>query len=68
MNVGDAESSITQTVEGIKTINAAYQIGQKYNLDLPIIENAYKIITNELSPKEALDILLNRSLKKEIIL
>lgn len=68
MNVVDAEGSISQTVEGIKTIKAAYQIAQKYNLDLPIIENAYKIVTNELSPKEALDIILNRSLKKEIIL
>ena len=68
MNASDAESSISQTVEGIKTIHAAYQIGKKYNLDLPIIENAYLIVTNVLSPKEALSSILNRSLKKEIIL
>lgn len=68
MNPVDAEQSISQTVEGIKTIKAAYQIGKKYDLDLPIIENAYLIVTGELNPKEALDIILNRSLKKEIIL
>lgn len=68
MNAVDAEQSISQTVEGIKTIKAAYQIGKKYDLDLPIIENAYLIVTGELNPKEALDIILNRSLKKEIIL
>ena len=68
MNAMDAEGSITQTVEGIKTIHAAYQIGKKFNLDLPIIENAYLIVTNQLSPKEALDSILNRSLKKEVIL
>ena len=68
MNVADAEGSIIQTVEGIKTIHAAYQIGKKYDLDLPIIENAYLIVTNQLSPKDALDSILNRSLKKEIIL
>ena len=68
MNVADAEGSITQTVEGIKTIHAAYQIGKKYDLDLPIIENAYLIVTNQLSPKDALDSILNRSLKKEVIL
>ena len=68
MNVNDAEGSITQTVEGIKTIHAAYKICKEHNLDLPIIENAYLIVTNELSPKEALDSILNRSLKKEIIL
>lgn len=68
MNAVDAEQSISQTVEGIKTIKAAYEIGKKYNLDLPIIENAYLIVTGELNPKEALDTILNRSLKKEIIL
>ena len=68
MNAVDAEQSISQTVEGIKTIKAAFQIGKKYDLDLPIIENAYLIVTGELNPKEALDIILNRSLKKEIIL
>ena len=68
MNVSDAEGSITQTVEGIKTIHAAYKICKEHNLDLPIIENAYLIVTNQLSPKEALDSILNRSLKKEIIL
>ena len=68
MNVSDAEGSISQTVEGIKTIHAAYKICKEHNLDLPIIENAYLIVTNQLSPKEALDSILNRSLKKEIIL
>ena len=68
MNAVDAEKSISQTVEGIKTIKAAYEIGQKYNLDLPIIESAYLIVTNQFSPKEALDAILGRSLKKEIIL
>ena len=68
MNVSDAEGSISQTVEGIKTIHAAYKICKEHNLDLPIIENAYLIVTNQLSPKEALDSILNRSLKKEVIL
>ena len=68
MNALDAEQSISQTVEGIKTIKAAYEIGKNYNLDLPIIDNAYLIVTGQLSPKDALDIILNRSLKEEIIL
>ena len=68
MNALDAEQSISQTVEGIKTIKAAYEIGKNYNLDLPIIDNAYLIVTGQLSPKDALDIILNRSLNEEIIL
>lgn len=68
MSVEEALSSMTQTVEGIKTIKAAYNIGLKHNLDLPIINIAYEVVNGNLTAKEALYILLNRSLKEEIIL
>lgn len=68
MKIDDAINSISQTVEGIKTICAAYEIGKKYNLELPIINGAYNVVTNKISAKEALSKLLSRSLKEEIIL
>lgn len=68
MKVEDAVASIKQTVEGIKTIKAAYQIGIKYNLELPIIQVAYEVVCGEKSPKEALSELLGRSLKDERII
>lgn len=68
MSVAEALASMSQTVEGIKTIEAAYQIGKKYTLELPIITAAYQVIHNEVSAKTALMQLLSRSLKEEIII
>ena len=68
MSVNEALASMTQTVEGIKTIEAAYQIGLKYNLELPIISAAYQVIKNESTAKEALSNLLSRSLKEQVII
>ncbi|MDE7106430.1 MAG: NAD(P)-dependent glycerol-3-phosphate dehydrogenase [Anaeroplasmataceae bacterium] len=68
MSVTEALASMTQTVEGIKTIEAAYQIGLNHNLDLPIITAAYHVIQNESSAKDALSQLLKRTLKEEIII
>lgn len=68
MSVEEALASMEQTVEGIKTIKAAYQIGQKYNLELPMIYVAYEVIHGKVTAKEALNQLLSRSLKEEVIL
>ena len=68
MSVGDALATMKQTVEGLKTIEASYQIGQKYNLDLPLINNAYLVVKGELNANEVLSRIMSRSLKDENIL
>lgn len=65
MGVEEAVGSLEQSVEGIRAIVAGYEIGKKYNLDLPIISAAYKVVNGEYSAKEALQLLLGRSLKEE---
>lgn len=64
-SVATSLSNSKQTVEGIRTIEAAYQIGKKYDLYLPIMETAYKLIHDEINVSEAAKILLNRKLKSE---
>ena len=66
MDVNDAIGAITQSVEGVRAIEAGYEIGKKYNLDLPIINTAYMVVKNKISAKEALNKLLTRSLKSEM--
>ena len=63
--VSEAVGSLAQTVEGIRAIMAGYEIGKKYNLDLPIINTAYLVVKDKISAKEALTKLLSRSLKTE---
>ena len=65
MSVNEAVGSLTQSVEGIRAIIAGYEIGKKYNLELPIISTAYKVVNGECSAKEALTLLLGRKLKEE---
>ncbi|MBQ9124348.1 MAG: NAD(P)-dependent glycerol-3-phosphate dehydrogenase [Acholeplasmatales bacterium] len=65
MSIEEALASMNQSVEGLRAIEAGYEIGQKYKLDLPIITTAYKVIKGELSANEALHLLLSRSLKEE---
>ena len=65
MSVSDAEGEIVQSVEGIRAIQAGYEIGKKYNIDLPLINTAYQVVMGKISAKEALEELLKRSLKTE---
>lgn len=66
---GESVSSVLNNskmaVEGIRTIEAAYEIGVKYNLDLPIISVAYDFIFNNIPIESVVNILLARKLKSE---
>lgn len=66
MDVDDAIGAITQSVEGVRAIEAGYEIGKNHNLDLPIINTAYMVVKNKISAREALNKLLTRSLKSEM--
>lgn len=61
----EAINTSTQTVEGIRTIMAAHQIGLKYHLELPIIEASYLLVTGKITLKESQNLLLSRKLKEE---
>ena len=65
MSITEAQSSIVQSVEGIRAIIAGNDIAIKYNLELPLIQTAFKVVNGELDAEIALKSLLNRSLKEE---
>jgi len=64
-SIDEAIGSINQVVEGIRAIEAGYEIGLKYKLDLPIFNVAHKVINKEIEVTKALELLLNRDLKSE---
>ena len=73
LKIGEGQSvekvleNASQTVEGVRAIIACYEIGKKYNLNLPIIETAYSLVSGEISAKESVKLLLSRKLKSEYI-
>ncbi|MCR5349567.1 MAG: NAD(P)-dependent glycerol-3-phosphate dehydrogenase [Acholeplasmatales bacterium] len=65
MSIEEALGSSVQTVEGIRAIEAGYEIAVKNNLELPIICTAHELVAGKLTVKEALHKLMTRSLKNE---
>ena len=61
-----AIGEIGMVVEGIYTTEAAYDLSKKYQVEMPITEQIYKILHNEASAKEAVFNLMNRQKKHEI--
>ena len=55
----------TVVVEGVRVLQSAHQIAKKYNLYLPIIETAYKVLFEKLNVNEAIETILTAKLKKE---
>ncbi len=65
LSIEEAFKEVGQVVEGAKTVKAIKQLAEKHNVELPISEVVYQVIYENLSPKEAVKILMNRQPKKE---
>lgn len=65
MSAEAAVNNSVQTVEGVRAVLAAYQIGKTHHIELPIINAAYSVLYDNVSPKEAITQVLSRALKAE---
>ena len=61
-----ALDEIQQVVEGRSTAKAVYQLAQQSNIEMPIIEQVYNVIYENLDPKTAAQALMERAIKSEI--
>lgn len=57
---------VGMVVEGVRATKVAYELSKKYNISMPITEQAYKVLFEGLSPKEALVNLMMRGKKYEM--
>lgn len=55
-----------QVVEGVRTTKAAVQLAEKYNVTMPISSVLYKVLFENLKPKEAVDELMSRKKTHEM--
>lgn len=65
MKPSDAVANVGMVVEGMFTAEAAYQLAQKVGVEMPITECIYKCINEEISAKDAVDMLMSRDRKNE---
>ena len=61
-----AVEEIAQSVEGISAAREAYLLAQRHQVEMPITEQVYNVLFNNLAPKQAVQNLLARDQKPEI--
>ena len=57
----EALDEIQMVVEGVNTIGAAYNLSKKYDVEMPITAESYKILFEGKDPKQAVIDLMTRS-------
>jgi len=63
--VEEAQEEIQQVVEGVKAAKAVHEVAEKLGIEMPIVNQVYRILYEGLSPREAVAALMSRELKPE---
>ena len=63
--LSEAKAAIGQAVEGVRTAEAAVQLGDRYGLEIPIIRAVQALVQGRIAPAEAVERLMQRPEKAE---
>jgi glycerol-3-phosphate dehydrogenase (NAD(P)+) len=63
----EAEKKIEMVVEGVYTSISALQLSKKYHIAMPITETIGLILSEKMTPLDAVRALMQRSIKEEIL-
>lgn len=61
-----ALSEMTMVAEGVRTTKSCYNLAQKHNVEMPILEQTYQVLYENKDCRQAVQELFQRSLKEEI--
>ena len=61
-----AQEEIGQAIEGVRTVIAVHKLADKFNVNMPISEQIYKLINGDIQIQEAVQALLLRVPKSEL--
>ncbi len=64
--LADIIKNMNGVAEGIPTTNAVYEIAQNFQVEMPIVNIVYAILNDIITPREGLQILMERALKSEV--
>jgi glycerol-3-phosphate dehydrogenase (NAD(P)+) len=64
--VKDILGNMRMVAEGVKTAKSVYNLSRKLKVEMPISHETYRILYEDLSPKEAVMKLMTRDLKQEL--
>ena len=63
--VEEAQEEIQQVVEGVKAAKAVHEVAEKLDIEMPIVNQVYRILYEGATPREAVGALMSRELKSE---
>ena len=64
-SVEEAQEEIQQVVEGVKAAKAVHEVAEELGIEMPIVNQVYRILYEGVSPREAVEALMRRELKPE---
>lgn len=64
--LADILEDMTMIAEGVETTRSGRELARKLKVEMPITEEVYRVLFEQLSPAEAVDELMGRTLKAEI--
>ena len=65
LSIEETQKEVGMTIESIDNIEVAYQLSQKYNIEMPIVNTVYDVLFNGLKPQDAVIKLMTRQKKSE---
>ncbi|HYQ59502.1 MAG TPA: NAD(P)H-dependent glycerol-3-phosphate dehydrogenase, partial [Desulfatiglandales bacterium] len=65
VKLADILSSTRSIAEGVATALSAFELSQKFGVEMPIVEKVYEVLYKDRSPAEAVNMLMNRALRSE---
>lgn len=65
LSIEETKKEVGMTIESIDNIEVAYQLAQKYNIEMPIVNTVYDVLYHNLKPMEAVTKLMTREKKCE---
>jgi glycerol-3-phosphate dehydrogenase (NAD(P)+) len=64
-NVAAAQKAIGQVVEGVLAARAVREVAAKVKVEMPLCEQVYRVVYENVSPRDAVKELMSRALKAE---
>ena len=65
LKLKDILDQTISVIEGVATAESAFELSKKYNVEMPIVQQVYKILYEDKDPVHAVKDLLSRTLKPE---
>lgn len=66
-SLADARKEIGQVVEGAQTVREVIQLAKLRNIEMPITDQVYQVLYEDLLPRDAVNALFAREVKPEVI-